>query len=151
MVELKAVKISFKKISSMPRQKRANRMIHSIQAFARKQSPESEVKLSRKLNEFVWAFGREHAQHSIALLFHSEKNKVSVYLQQEEDEVKKSIEKAEKKKKKKAKEKKEKKKEEEKKKPAEEKALEEEEKKKLEEKKEKEKAFEKSAIKKGTV
>lgn len=145
MSELKQLVVSFAKPSTTVRWKRSNRVINAIKEFTQKKTHIANVKLSPALNEFVWSKGREHAPKKLPLLFHIEKEKVTVYLQKELEDVKKLIEKREKEKKKETRGK-EKKKEE--KKTVEEQKDIEEQKKKLEEKRAKENAFEKVSFRK---
>ena len=149
MSEAKEFIVRLNKVFRAPRQKRANRAINFIKKFMRKhfKIKVEDVIISNKVNEFIWANGREHIPRKIKLKAVKDEQKVKVYLEQE------IIPKKEKKKGKKQEKK------EEKTKPKQEKAKEKtkegakealDQKRKLDEKRAMEKAAEKAAIKRKT-
>ncbi len=133
--------VPLQKINNAPKPKRARRAIKKIKEFFKKhlRLEESQIKLSGKINEAIWKRSGEKVPKKLALKAVAEKNRASIFLEEEKIEKAKKKEKAKEDKKEKkepkGKEEKEEAKQEEKKK----------------EKKQREKASEASAIKRGTM
>ena len=134
----KKLTVGLQKLYRFPREKRTAKAIGLLKKFVFKHTrvPEKEVLLSNKVNEAIWARGREHVPRKLDIKVIKAEGKANVFLQDENVTVPRKEKKGEKK---------------EEKKTAEDKREEEERERKKEEKKTAEKAADAAAIKRGTL
>lgn len=94
-MDLQELKIRFRDVFELPKSKRANKLVNKLKnLYKTKKMP---VKLSNKLNEFIWERGREKVPRLLDLIVAKEKDAIYMFLATERKEAEKML--AEKKKK----------------------------------------------------
>ncbi|PIU21451.1 MAG: hypothetical protein COT15_02390 [Candidatus Diapherotrites archaeon CG08_land_8_20_14_0_20_34_12] len=88
-MDLQELRISFKDIFDLPKSKRANKLVNKLRnMYKTKKQP---VKISNKLNEFIWDKGRENVPRKLSLLVSKEKDLIYLFLETERKEAEKML------------------------------------------------------------